>query len=130
IVRSYIYHLSLHDALPNLLANCCFVAHNIEFDLNFLKIAFKEVGINFKPNLAIDTVELSKVFFPTLNSYQLGALSKSLNLTLDNTHRAYDDAKATAELLIKIINEIQRLDRQTMIRLYNISKSLDTNVSE
>ena len=129
-IKSGVKFSDIKDEVYELLANCCFVAHNIEFDLNFLKIAFKEVGINFKPNLAIDTVELSKVFFPTLNSYQLGALSKSLNLTLDHAHRAYDDAKATAELLIKIINEIQRLDRQTMIRLYNISKSLDTNVSE
>ena len=128
-IKSGVKFSDIKDEVYELLANCCFVAHNIEFDLNFLKIAFKEVGINFKPNLAIDTVELSKIFFPTLNSYQLGALSKSLNLTLDHAHRAYDDAKATAELLIKIINEIQRLDRQTMIRLYNISKSLDTNVS-
>lgn len=120
----------ISNEVYELLENCCFIAHNIEFDLNFLKVAFQNTGIHFQPHLTLDTVDLSKIFFPTLSSYQLGMLSETLNLSLKHAHRAYDDALATAKLFIKILERINQLDKETIIRLYNISKYLETNVSD
>src|SRR5699024_12880093 len=46
------------------LKDAIFVAHNVEFDLNFLKAAKKSVGINYQPSYKLDTVELSRIFLP------------------------------------------------------------------
>jgi DNA polymerase-3 subunit epsilon len=41
-------------------------------------------------------------YFPGLQSYGLAKLCREFEVNLDNHHRALADAKATAELLLKI----------------------------
>lgn len=84
-----------------LLEGCIFVAHNVRFDYNFLKEEFKSLGFTFtKRHLC--TVRLSRKAFPQLKSYSLGSLIKYFNISVNNRHRAYDDAMATTVLLKKI----------------------------
>lgn len=80
-----------------------FVAHNAAFDYSFIKEEFARLGYNFQKK-QLCTVKLSRKFFPGLPSYSLGKLCKSLNIEIENRHRALGDADATALLLQKIIN--------------------------
>ncbi|MCB0571558.1 MAG: 3'-5' exoribonuclease [Phaeodactylibacter sp.] len=79
-----------------------FVAHNVRFDYSFLREEFARLGYTFsRKNLC--TVRLSRKAFPGLPSYSLGNLIKSMGISVDNRHRALDDALATAELLRRIL---------------------------
>jgi DNA polymerase-3 subunit epsilon len=79
-----------------------FVAHNVNFDYNFVKAAFKDLGYDYHRN-TLCTVRLSRHAFPGFPSYSLGKLCDSLNIQLANRHRALGDAKATAILFDRII---------------------------
>lgn len=79
-----------------------FVAHNVNFDYNFVKAAFKDLGFPYTRK-TLCTVRMSRVAFPGLKSYSLGNLCESLDIQLKNRHRALGDAKATAILFDKIL---------------------------
>lgn len=84
--------------------DCIFVAHNIGFDYSMVKREFKRIGIAFRrPNAC--TVQLSQRVFKNQPSYSLGNLTKNLGIELNNRHRAFGDAEATAFLLQKMIGE-------------------------
>ena len=86
-------------SLIDKLAGSIFVAHNVNFDYHFFRSEFARCGRDFKrPKLC--TVQLSRQTFKGLSSYSLGALSKHFNISLENHHRALDDAEAAAQLLI------------------------------
>lgn len=78
----------------------------------------------------IDTVELSKILFPTSLSYKLGDLAADLDIPLDNAHRADDDAKACAYLLKKCWEELLSLPLTTVEQLHKKSFQLKTNISQ
>src|SRR5699024_8373593 len=44
--------------IKNQLDDAVFVAHNVDFDLTFLKAAFKSAGLTYNPVHTLDTVEL------------------------------------------------------------------------
>ena len=117
------------DYIHTLIKDCIFVAHNVGFDLNFLQNAFHSVGIDYKPMQTLDTVVLSKIFYPREETYQLGPLTESLGIELLSAHRAKDDAEATAYLLISIFNKLRTLDRQTQISMYKITKNLNPEIA-
>ncbi|QLK86156.1 helicase C-terminal domain-containing protein [Staphylococcus sp. 17KM0847] len=106
------------------LQGCVFVAHNAHFDLNFLTTAFEKCHIQYQPKSVIDTLELFKIAFPTEKSYQLSELSESLGISLEQAHRADEDAKTTARLMIKAFNKFELLPLDTKKQLYYLSKQL------
>ena len=44
----------------------------------------------------MDTVALARVLLPQLKRFKLDTVAKALNVSLENHHRAVDDAEATA----------------------------------
>ncbi len=90
------------DNLLEILHQKILVAHNAKFDYNFLKTEFRRLNIPFVQK-HICTVQLSRKVFPEIKSHSLGNLCKDLNIPIDNRHRAFGDAAATALLLEKII---------------------------
>ena len=112
------------------LKDAIFVAHNVEFDLNFLKAAFKSIGINYQPSYKLDTVELSRIFLPQVAGYQLNIVADYLNIELSQAHRADEDALATAKILIYIIEKMLKLHSQTLIHIYHLSKNMPTNLTD
>ena len=59
------YFYEIADDIYEQLKDCIFVAHNVDFDLNFIKKAFEKSNIHFKPKKVLDTLELFKIAFPT-----------------------------------------------------------------
>ncbi len=78
-----------------------FVAHNVNFDYSFVNHHLKREGFNLN-NKKLCTVRLARKIFPGLPSYSLGKLSRSLNIKIENRHRAAGDALATT-LLFKMM---------------------------
>ena len=73
------------------------VAHNARFDYSFLREEFRALGYNYKRKL-LDTVTLSRKFFPGYRSYSLGNICRDLGIEIIGRHRAAGDAIATARL--------------------------------
>lgn len=74
-----------------------FVAHNVNFDYNFIRAEFKHLGFEFKLD-KLCTVRLGRKLIPGHNSYSLGKLCTDFNILIDGRHRALGDAVATAKI--------------------------------
>ena len=85
------------EEIFNLLNGNIFIAHNVNFDYSYLKYHLSLAGFNLNVK-KLCTVRLSRKVFPTLPSYSLGNLCKSLNIVIEDRHRAGGDAKATTIL--------------------------------
>ncbi|MGI2250187.1 helicase C-terminal domain-containing protein [Staphylococcus cohnii] len=118
------YFHEIADDIYKQLEGCIFVAHNVTFDLNFIKKSFKNCNIKYKPKKVLDTLELFKVAFPTDKSYQLSELAESHGIILNNAHRADEDAATTAQLMILAFNKFEALHLDTLKQLYYLSKNL------
>lgn len=79
-----------------------FVAHNVRFDYSFLKAEFGSLGYNYQRK-TLCTVRLSRKLIPGLPSYSLGKLCESIKIPIQNRHRAFGDAQATATLLDRML---------------------------
>ena len=107
----------IEDILPEFMEfskGCVMVAHNADFDMSFIKKNCERIGIPCDPTI-VDTVALARVLLPKLNRFKLDTVAKALNVSLDNHHRAVDDAACTAEIFVKFIQMladrgIDRLD--------------------
>lgn len=79
-----------------------FVAHNVNFDFNVIRSEFKRLRINFTRK-KLCTVRLSRKLIPNMFSYSLGNLCSSINIPLNNRHRAEGDTDATVILFSRIL---------------------------
>ena len=82
---------------------CVLVGYNVNFDYQFIQKLAGKVGLDFKNEIS-DAMEIAKNKLK-LGNYKLITVVKSLNLELENAHRAYNDALATAKVYLKL-NEI------------------------
>ena len=92
------------DKIYELLSDNIFIAHNVNFDHSFIYHHLKKAGyeLNVKK---LCTVRLARKALPGLPSYSLGKLCRSVNILIDDRHRADGDAKATVKLFEKILAE-------------------------
>lgn len=79
-----------------------FVAHSVNFDYPIVQQEFRRAGSEFVRK-KLCTVRLSRKVFPGLKSYSLGKLCSSLQIPLQDRHRAAGDARATALLFQRIL---------------------------
>lgn len=93
------------DEIYDLLKDAVFVAHNVNFDFNFIKQEFNAIGYAWTPQ-RLCTIRLARKAFPDMTRYGLDNLCRELNITNTSAHRAMGDTKATAELFDKVIEEI------------------------
>ena len=56
---------------------------------------------------SVDTVAMARILMPTLSKFKLNIVAKALNISLENHHRAVDDAGATAEIFVKFIDMLK-----------------------
>ena len=83
--------------------NSVLVAYNIAFDYKFIYLAGSAQGYNFD-NKQIDAMVLARTKLRGLKNYKLKTVVEKLNVPLENAHRAVNDAIATAEAFIKLVD--------------------------
>lgn len=115
--------------VSDMLQGTVFVAHNTDFDLSFLQSEFKRCNVAGWSGKKIDTVELSKILFPSSSSYRLQDLAEDLDIDLPAAHRADDDAEATANLLLRALSKLRTLPEETLNLLHRRSFSLRSDIS-
>lgn len=100
---------SIDKVLPGFLefcGNAVLVAHNASFDTGFIFQKAKDRGIHTDFTV-IDTVAMSRALLPELKKYKLDTVAKTLGVSLENHHRAVDDAGATAEIFVKLVKRLE-----------------------
>jgi ATP-dependent DNA helicase DinG len=110
----------LHDVLLKLiplLDDAVLVAHNVGFDAGFLNGALEKCGYLPFAGRRLDTIELLRVLYPTITSYQLGVVAAAFGITHDHHHRADSDALATAHIFIEAVGKLRTLPLLTLQRL-------------
>jgi len=77
------------------------VAHNAPFDLGFLKAASRELEYPWPSYKVVDTVRLARMVLSRdeVRDCKLGTLAQYFNTEIKPTHRAFDDAQTTVEVL-------------------------------
>lgn len=98
-----------------MLQNAVFVAHNVNFDYSFVKHHLSIYGFQLDCK-KLCTVRLSRRLLPGYKSYSLGNICRSLNIVIDNRHRAGGDALATVKLFEKILENDVSGEVAAMIR--------------
>lgn len=122
---------SFADIAPKLLKEldgAYFVAHNAEFDIGFVNEELEDAGYPPFKGPMIDTVELSRIAFPTQDSFRLSQLAESFQMDHLEPHRADSDAEATALLLIEIFKTFGNLPLLTLQQLEKISIKLKSDI--
>lgn len=112
-----------------LLEGTVFIAHNTDFDLSFLQNEFIRCGVPNFVGKKIDTVEFSKIMFPSAPSYRLQEITEELGIPLASAHRADDDAEATALLFLASMKKLSTLPEETLKLLHRRSFRLKTDLS-
>ena len=79
----------LHDKI--------FVAHNVNFDYSFVKHQLGHFGYNLDCK-KLCTVRLARKVLQGYRSYSLGKICRSLDIEIENRHRAGGDTLATVKL--------------------------------
>ena len=95
----------IEEALPHFLEFCqdaVLVAHNASFDMSFIIENTHRLGLK-KEFTYVDTVGIARLLLPHQAKHKLDAVAKTLGISLENHHRAVDDAEATAEIFLKFI---------------------------
>ena len=101
----------IEEILPKFLEfckDCVLVAHNAQFDTGFVRRNAEDCGLDYNfPHL--DTVMLARGLYPELGNHRLSTLNKHLKVPLLHHHRAVDDAQATAEIFIRMLDELKNM---------------------
>jgi DNA polymerase III subunit epsilon len=81
-----------------------FVAHNAGFDWRFVGTEMRLASGSEMVGRRLCTVRLARKLLPNLPSRSLGALARYFGVNIVSHHRALDDARATAELLLRMLH--------------------------
>lgn len=105
---------AIDEVLPKFLNFCgdaTVVAHNANFDCGFIRYNAAALGLGFH-NKIVDTLKMSRELFPNERKHSLDTICQRLGVSLENHHRAVDDATATAEVFLKLA-EMTKTDNNT-----------------
>ncbi|MGE5364722.1 MAG: exonuclease domain-containing protein [Bacteroidota bacterium] len=83
------------------------VGHNLQFDMSFLRRAMSDAYYDVPENKTLCTLKLARRLFPDLQSKSLASITKHLNISHKNVHRALGDATVTAKALLKMIKKLE-----------------------
>lgn len=116
----------LLDLIP-MLDEAVLVAHNVGFDAGFLNHALDRCGYMNFTGRRLDTIELLRIFYPSITTYQLGAVAEQFGIDEHRHHQADSDAMATALIFIEITRKLRSmplLSAQRLSALIDESKDL------
>ena len=109
----------IETVLPDFLAfigDAALVAHNASFDVGFIEqnCRYQDIMPDFT---YVDTVAMARILLPTLSKYKLNVVANALHISLENHHRAVDDAGATAEIFVKFIEMLREQGITDLMKL-------------
>lgn len=114
---------TISEVLPEFFEFCgdgALVAHNASFDISFIKEKARKSNMAIDP-IVVDTLTLARLLLPALKRHKLNQVAKYLKISLENHHRAVDDANATAEIFLKFIKLLKDENISVLSEINNLS---------
>ena len=117
------------DVLPKLekfLGKLPFVGHQVNFDASFIEYQIRAGHNDFKGwdnpagrfkyfgSVRLDTLFLARILLPFMPRLRLGYLAAFFGIDLDNAHRASDDARATGDIFLQLLDRALALDNDVI----------------
>jgi len=89
------------------------VAHNAAFDMRFLELQGKDLGIQFT-NPVLDTLLLSATAHPNQQNHSLEQIAERMGIPIVGRHTALGDAIVTGEVFLRLIAILQTQGIRTL----------------
>jgi len=116
---------TIDRVLPEFLEFCqdaVLVAHNAEFDMGFIKEKASMLGLQ-REFTYVDTMGIARLLLTEQAKHTLDAVAKTLKISLENHHRAVDDAECTAEIFKRFIEMLGERQIETLAELLDAGKT-------
>lgn len=107
------------QALQRFVGGVPIVAHNVAFDLGFLR----HRGL-FLENPGLDTWEFASILIPSLPSYSLSSLAAHFGIPSPEQHRAPNDAEVTGKLFEILCEHAAMLPRGVVAEIMRLAEML------
>lgn len=123
---------TIEEVLPEFIdfaKDSVLVAHNATFDMSFIVENCRRQSIP-QDFTCVDTLGMSRALLPSLSKHTLDAVSKALKVSLENHHRAVNDAEATAEIFIKMLNMVEKQNVHTLQELNALEEGSTEAISK
>ena len=114
---------SFHSLIPSLtrfIGDNPIVGHSIFFDMQFLQHG----GMRLT-NPTLDTFELASILIPYAARYSLAQLARELKIEYNTKHRALEDAQATRQLFLALLERAAQLNPKTIQEIVRVSSKSD-----
>jgi len=96
------------------------VAHNATFDVPLLNQEIGRVFPGYRMrNAELCTVNLARRIVSSPDGHKLDSLANHFAIPIDQRHRAAGDARATAEILLRLLAEVEQHGVTTLAQLRN-----------
>lgn len=121
---------TLREVMPDFAKFCegaVLVAHNAAFDMSFFRRAFPLIGREFD-FVTLDTLALARNLYPNSKNHKLGTLAKMLGVSLVNAHRAVHDARATAQVMMKMFADV--VSRKGISKLSELNNCFEVDAGK
>lgn len=115
----------IETVLPEFLQFCegtVLVAHNANFDMSFILENARRLQLPAEFTY-VDTVGIARILLPHQAKHTLDAVAKTMQVSLQNHHRAVDDAAATAEIFVKFIPMLYKEGADTLRKVNALGAS-------
>ena len=103
MVRDKPVFAEITDDLLTALSGRVFVAHNVQFDWRFLEAEVRRARDLRLDGPRVCTVKLARRLLPGLKHRGLDSVSRYFGIDIENRHRAGGDARATARVLLRLL---------------------------
>ncbi len=110
---------TIEEILPEFMEfckGCVMVAHNAQFDMSFIQKNCEDLHLACDFTVA-DTVAMARFLLPKLSRFKLDTVAKAVGVSLENHHRAVDDAACTAEIFVKFLDMLKSRHINTLDEL-------------
>lgn len=109
------------DEFLSFLGTTTFVAHNAHFDWRFVNAELLRSRSGTLVNPRICTVRLARALLPHVRRRSLDALAWLFGITVEGRHRALGDARATARILLNLLEVADQRGARTEADLIDLA---------
>ena len=121
---------TIEEVLPKFLEfskDAVMVAHNADFDMGFIMKNCDRLGIAHDFTY-VDTVGMARFLLPALNRFKLDTVAKALGVSLENHHRAVDDAECTAHIFVKFVEMLKEREIKGLDEVNKMAQSTEESI--
>ncbi len=105
---------SLRAGLEAFIGDAVVIGHSIGYDLSLLKSETLRAGASWRRPRSLDTRILARLLRPTLTGFTLDIVCDWLGVEIAGRHTALGDARATAEVFVKMVPRLRDMGVRTL----------------